>query len=401
MGRCGNRHLQKELLRTRRHGQTRHSVTKRTKTFSQHALVSDSTEGYSERMLKRQVSDQTSEYAAVMRGFFESFERSWLLDPRQAALSYAKYFWSGDREAHLVNLPRVIPDDDINNLTLTISDNHSLSELTKRVQLIGDITTITHFGEQEHQFGGYQDTPPVGPAREMNHQAFIRCPDLAELGKWLIDCRPLLEAGDVFYYPDINVHWDIQDVMGGVPKQVAETVAPLADVLLGNGKIIDQHISRFKKSQMLYPILSVELPFVDDASLPSFANLSLEHRDLLRNARDAFRAKFLSFDGIVGSEKLETEIIRFSIELRESIRELNSAYIKMKRSAVFSRVGASLGIVSAVLALAHCLAPTEAIIGADAIGSIAFLKALQDEMSRRQELKERPFYFLWLLKRSA
>jgi hypothetical protein len=333
-----------------------------------------------------------------MRSFFRSIDDHSEHDPSRMALQYADYFF--DVESGRVSPPS---SSGINSLSLATSGTYDLEWLTKRVQLIGDVTTFTHYAEPPTLIKSYGWEESAHSSTWVDLWAYLRCSNLRELGKWLLDCRPLLEAGYVFYYPEITVSWyrPLEDniARGNNPldRNDERSMAELADVLLKNGSIIDQRGGPVRKSKLVYPILRTEIPFIDETALDSFALMALENRDALQHARDSFRGRFLEFESAIGSENLETEILRFSTDLRESIRELDSACRSMKRSSLFASIGASLGTVSATLALTHFISPVTAIIGAGGGGALAFMKALEEAMKRRQDMQDRPFYFLWIL----
>jgi hypothetical protein len=361
----------------------------------------------------------------LIRSFFDSLTHDQIQDPEKVAEIYTNLIYETRKRSYAEDFD--LPQRPLNNVSIAVSGQCRLEWLTRRTQLIGDSTTLTHYGEELRLLASGEPAPPDDDTgRHVDYSVSYRCSDLAELGSWIIDCRSLLEAGDVFYQPDFIVEEEREDgrrYRHGVWSEVkypTEDYADLperfygpphndyvpdndpavdaVDALIRTGALIYRQNVAVEKSKVIYPILKVDLPFVDEAPLASFAELALEYRDPLRRARDSFRQAFLAFDGTLGSEKLETEILKFGVDLRESIRELDSEYRSMKRNARFGRIGASLGTVSATLALTHFLSPAAAIMGAGGGGGLAFLKALENEMNRRQNIEERPFYFLWLLR---
>lgn len=345
--------------------------------------------------------EPVNEYARKMKKFFAVYDSMRDVPSAELPKVYARYFWQHGSRGRIVGLPAA---GSINNLSIA-SNGQNLGELTRRIQLISDVSMFTHFRERKHHFYSFSDDVPQPGAPGISQECYIRCRSMSELGQWLIDCRPLLEAGDVFYYPDIFVEQQLEYFDGfedDTPKKrVREpSIANLCDVLVKNGKIVDQVNGPVKKIRTVYPMLRIDLPFIDQVSMSTYASMSLDYRDALNRARDALRGQFLSLDDTIGSEKLETSLARVTIELRESVREIDSTYRAIRRTAAFSYSGASIGSVTAVLALSSTFAPAVGIIGG-AGGLLAVARALESHLESRHKLQDRSYYFLWLLMRKA
>ncbi len=379
---------------------------------------------YWELSINSDIADQVKggDARELMRGFFNALNYNEAQDPSIVAIAYADLIYRKGRDRYTYNRPS---DRSLQNVSIAVSGQCRLEWLTRRAQLIGDTTTLTHYAEQARVLDSEEEVEPYDDTGLYdNYHAAFRCSDLSELGRWILDCRPLLEAGDVFYQPDIITErhdtsgvrynrgvWDGDKISSygtiveanrkhhqeAMAEAEASATPSPADALLRNGSLIYRRNISLEKAKVVYPILKTDLPFVDETPMASFAGLAVEYQEPLRRARDSFRETFLSFEGALGSEKLETEILKFGVELRNSMRELDSQYRSMKRSSRFARIGASLGTVSATLALTHFLSPAAAIIGGGGGGGLAFLKALEDQMTRRHHIEERPFYFVWIL----
>jgi len=325
------------------------------------------------------------------------------MPPAELAVRYARYFWSGGRDGKIVGLPS---SGLVNNLSVAY-DGSDLADLTKRIQAISDVSMFAHFRQGKwHGFDAFTDTTPPHPgAAAVKQTSHFRCNDPAELGKWLLDCRPMLEAGDVFYYPDVitQAQREYYDDYGPPTMRKKElSIASLADVIIANGKVVVQPTTDAVKvaAKLVYPILQIDLPFIDETSMATFASMAVNNRPALDRARDALRAKMLELDGVANEEKIETAVAKLSLELRDSIREIESEYRSFQRSSAFSVSGASLGTVSATLALSATFADAATLVGAGG-GLIALGKAIETHFNNRAKVRERDFFFFWLLQREG
>ncbi len=92
------------------------------------------------------------------------------------------------------------------------------------------------------------------------------CPDLAALGQWILDFKPLLKAGLAWYVPTYSILRT-----GGVLKGATHTedrdFRAAVDFLVADGRAVDGSGADPIKSQFVRPILEIDLPFIE-ASTP-------------------------------------------------------------------------------------------------------------------------------------
>src|SRR5215813_9751250 len=94
-------------------------------------------------------------------------------------------------------------------------------------------------------------------------------PSTASLGRWILDAEPLLKAGLAWYLPSYSTSKQeirsVGDEMLDMPHQVKAV-----DYLIGDGRAIDASDAEPIKRQLVRPILSIELPFIEGVKPQGF-----------------------------------------------------------------------------------------------------------------------------------
>lgn len=346
-------------------------------------------------------------YAQLMRLFYNSPEAQEADNkPETLALAYANFFRreGPTPNTHPEEVKLFLPLATNNNNVSILSRDTKLSDLTKRVSLIADSTLITHYKETQHKFWNYTSLPKTGHDGDIV-DCYLRCPNLSELGKWLRDCKPLLLSGDMFYFPDILVehtreYWHDNDEI----TSTEDSIGPLCEFVIDNRKLIEVQpdTDRVIKSKYIHSILQVDLPFIDNVGLANFCKISSDNREAFEQFRDYLRSKFLDLKQNESSETFNSGLAKIGIEMRDGIRKLKSQLSEISGQRAVQVTGAAIGIISAVLVAvdSNVFSNLSSIFGTSG-GILAISPVIQEYISKRQQPKDSPYYYLWLIQKCS
>lgn len=332
--------------------------------------------------------------AQTMQTFFKNVDKEILTDPTKLANAYANHFISNELNKYpTFNLP----SDNINNVNI-ISTGTSLDFMTRRVPLIANTTVISHYGEKPHPIRVI-DLSPDRRDYSANVMCSLNCPSIQELGMWLAKCKPLFESGEIFYFPDIRF-LDIGITgSGGTSRENEVSLKPLHDVIIKNKKLVGLMNSKKIKPRLVRPILEIDLPFIDDVDLGTFAKITADEREAADRFRDFLRLKFLDLQQNEGSEHYETNITKIGVEIRDGVRRLNSDLNILKKKRAFQVTGAAIAATTALLITINSaeFKFISELLGTSG-GLLAVTKAFGDHTLERKKIAEdSPYYYLWLL----
>ena len=348
-----------------------------------------------------------NQYSESMRTFFDGLDSSTERDPEKLALAFANHFWSKSGWENRHSGQKVtVPHDSINNVSILARET-ALSFLTKRTSLVADTTLLTHYGEKKHVFYEYEDSPP-GPAGtgfdDRNDTiSYLRCPNLRELGEWLKNCKPLLLQGDVFYFPDILVHRVKEGRYTGEDEwDSEETIGPLCNLIVENKKLVDTATTNIVKSNLIQPILDLDLPYIENVDLGTFCKITSDEKESFLRFRDFLRLKFLDLKQNEGSESFDANLLKIGIELREGVRSLGSDFDRLKRKSAFQVTNAVIASTTATLVALNsaALGFLPQVLGTSG-GLVGITIALEQYLSEKQKLGDSSFYYLWLFSKQV
>jgi hypothetical protein len=347
----------------------------------------------------------SNQYSESMRTFFRSIDSSKEPDPEKLALAFANHFWSKSNWQHRHSGQKVIlPQDSISNVSILARET-PLSFLTKRAPLVADTTILTHYGEEAHVFYEYIDSPPgpegLGLDDRNDTMSYIRCPNLRELGEWLKKCKPLLLQGDIFYFPDILVHRVKEGRYTGEDEwDEEESIGPLCNLIIENKKLVDTTSTNIVKSNLIQPLLQLDLPYIENVDLETFSKITSDEKEAFHRFRDFLRLKFLDLKHNEGSESFDANLVKIGIELRDGVRCLSSDFDVIKRKSAFQVTNAIIAATTATLVALNSAAfgVLPQALGTSG-GLIGIAIALEQYLSEKHKLRDASCYYLWLFSR--
>jgi hypothetical protein len=373
-------------------------------------------------MRRRRPVIQNEAVARQMRQFFRSLGES---RPDGVAKSYGAFLWDHSNEI-------LSSSSGLSRTRFHIglsAGREDFEQLTKRAALVSDTLLLCHdwtgayhsVGEssrkgQEYTAPKYtiagsdyavaewlgerkreQDARQVESARVYG----MHCPDLTELGQWLLGARDLLEAGLAWYLPSFSVVTHLAGENGKPYLQnyhTAERVKAV-DFLIQDGRAVDTSDVRPVKSRIVRPLLHIDLPFMDGVGIKDFSKITIEEFASYSAFRDFLRLSFLEMDESLNAVQSDQEIVKLGLRIRDQVRAAHAEMERVRRKRSVAATGAVVGLVGAVLVAVYgpALAAAVAAIGAGGLWST--MNAVAENSPR--VLRENEWHYVWVLARKS
>jgi hypothetical protein len=381
-------------------------------------------------MFRRKSVVQNRVVAGYMRTFFgwtRGISRS--TDPKTAAEEYGRLHWelwhedtSGGRdEVEKIGRSRF-------NIGLSINDPGSSSfvDITKRATLVSDTLLLSHdrtdtfhdLGQVHYKTPGASQVTvmPTGDfavnAEHLRYgKAFkipayptsstvlfgMHCPDLEMLGQWILDAEPLLRAGLTWYRPNFSLV--THSVRRKRQLQRAKWLT-VVDLLIKDGRAVDASGVEPIKSQLIRPILWVDLPFLEGVDMRTFSQITIEEYASFSAFRDFLRQSFLEMDESLNAVQSERELVKLGLQIKDQIRSVRADMKVAQRKRALALSGAVTGSVGAILTAVYgpALAAAVAAIGAGG-GVWSMLHAAAEK--NPSSIREDTWYYVWVLAKKS
>ncbi|MFI5891806.1 hypothetical protein ACIA5D_17000 [Actinoplanes sp. NPDC051513] len=365
-------------------------------------------------MFRRGQVVQDEIIARNMRRFFRTLRSEQRRDLEEVATSYGKFLWAqrAKLESELSRSRFCV--------ALSIGDTaQDLDNITKRASLISDTLLLSH-----DESGSYRDIGAISreesvewiPAgaggvavpqdvfmelsrqRDRNHLSTaygIYCPDLDMLGQWILDAELLLRAGLVWYLPSYGTaKYRTKDGVRTALDKVAR-VTPV-DYLIRDGRAVDASGANPIKSQLVRPVLRIDLPFLEGVGLRDFGKITTGEFSAYSAFRDFLRSKFLEMDTAMNDIQSDRELLKLGLQIKDHVRSARAQMEAARRKRAVSVTGAAIGSVGAILVAVYGPALAAAIAAVGASGGVwGILSATADNSIRA--LREDKWYYVWAL----
>lgn len=280
------------------------------------------------------------------------------------------------------------------NVSLT-SDQYSLPFITKRAIFINDETIITIKDNNSIQW-------------TQNHKIFIR--DLKSFGSYLKKSKELilneklLVLPKVEYQPDSlipNTSWD-SEFEPEYDFQSVEPVNLIANAVFRNNKIVELNQTGIIKNRYVKPIMSIDIPIVDNTRLEDFSKVALNKYNELDNLKTYLKEIIIHIESKSDDEAFYTEMEKINVKIQKDLTNLRSDIKKLAIKNWFKVSGAFLSTTIATLVVVNTelLTDIKTITGYSG-GAFLFLDALKNKIESNVDIKNNPLYFLWLLEKKV
>lgn len=320
-----------------------------------------------------------------MKNFFKNISKEIYESPEKLASEFLYYLMHNFSQNNIC---------DYNNANVIIVNNeNSLEHVTKRCILISEQLFISN-------------NPCLLPKKIYKdigknfiaYEYFSYNNNLSSLGKWIQNSKALLINGMVTYIPNGYINYYDCDAYGsytygGTFNEYINNVSVTNEILSSSKKIIT--ISKNKSFNYIEPILSLNIPILDNIDMEDFSNITLENLDELQNFQTYLKYELLSIDN-----NNKTALEKLSLNLQLQVNDIKHKY----NNTIYKyRINSAINCVATITAVLFCINPniSEVIKVAAGIGSgyglINFLRSNQDYFALNENLKNNNCYFLWLL----
>jgi hypothetical protein len=231
----------------------------------------------------------------------------------------------------------------------------------------------------------------------------MHCPDLAELGRWLLEAEPLLKAGLAWYLP--SYAFSTSETENGVkgPRTKPEQVKAI-DYLVRDGRAVDASGAEPIKSQLVRPVLRMDLPFIEGVNLRDFSKITIEEFSSYSAFRDFLRRSFLDMDMALNAVQSDRELLSLGLQIKDHVRSVRSDMEKAQRQRAVGVTGAVVGSVSAILVAVYGPALATAVAaalgtGSGGVGVWGIIHAATENSKR--SLRQDKWYYVWALDKES
>ncbi|MEM7124972.1 MAG: hypothetical protein AAF702_01510 [Chloroflexota bacterium] len=307
--------------------------------------------------------------------------------------------------------------DGLNNNISIASDQSSFEYLTKRLPIISDTGILSHntnnfidfHSERDHR-SGRSDMDPGLRGLITDTSFYLDCSSLGSIGKWLVDCQDLLKSGNLIYIPrfkrEINkfANYHRRPNKREFDKRMAEryksshSLDPIIDAIIKERGIVDLRTKNHVKSNYIRHILSLEIPVIDNVSLKDFSSITADEKSQFDIFRVFLRQKLSEIDSNQSSEHREKNLEQIKLDLLKGVKSISSDIKGLRTKTAIDASGAIIISVTATLIAINSavLETWQEVLGAGG-GFYLLLKALQENIQKRNELLNQDYYYLWLL----
>lgn len=327
-----------------------------------------------------------------MRGFYQHLLGQGFASRLDAASEYLAYM-RDERERVLLTARQDSRSRFYVGLGSLDSD---LSYITRRGVLVCDILLLTHCGMDGFFTTSNPQAWRLSPDKQL---AGVHGVNLAALADWLIDARPLLEAGLAWYLPRYATQTAGTFTNSQKRLQRDPGLQPV-DFLVRDGRAIQISGDQPIASNLVRPILHADLPFIDGVSMRDFGEITVSEFDSYSAFRDYLRQRLLSLDDGLNAIQSERELTRIGLEIRDGIRSVQAQMRQARRRRAVGAAGAVVGTVGAVLAAVYGKTLAEVVPIAGASGGVWQIIQAAAENNPRA-VRDDKWYYVWVLAEKA
>ena len=343
---------------------------------------------------------QNSVVAHQMRSFFRGLSRRKRARPDEVAKAYGKFLY--DKRGRTLEKAGQLTRSRF-YVSLSV-DRTELASLTKRCLPVSDTLLLSHQDGSRHELGRLRGDV-AGNTSSIEYFEML-CPDLSELGRWLLDCEPLLRAGLSWYLPRYATREIIRLYNAPAERAMRRGVSPvyakppqptaLVDYLIRDGRAVEASGATPLKNKLVRPVLQMELPFLDGVSLRDYSAVTVEEFTAFSGFRTFLRMSLLEMDDALNAVQSEAALTRLGLQIEDEVRSLRAQMNQVKRRRAVGAAGAVVGTSAAILLAVYGPALTAAIPVLGASGGIWQIIQAAAENSPRA-LREDKWYWVWAI----
>jgi len=213
-----------------------------------------------------------------------------------------------------------------------------------------------------------------------------------------------MRAGKVSYWPPLTTF------ISGVPNPTSTAIeAPSLrvetfphDFAIKNKRLIEVCTTNSLKRALVQPIMAVNLPVIENTSLADYAKIAVDEPLAFDAFKSLLTRRLIELDKESGKKPLRELLHPIQSDVMDGVRKLDSDLRGLNRKSAFRATGAIIGTASATLVAVYGEALRELVAVVGASGSTwAVVAAIEERMSKKEDLATSEYYFAWLLHRKS
>lgn len=343
----------------------------------------------------------------LIRNFYNKIDKN-CLSNEDIALEYTRLWWTDETRNPYNRFKSYIVIDEYNNLAL-LNQFEDRFNICRKILLISDMSILweTDLNMKRFYVDSYKDIYPGNylDTSEYDYHTNLLTNDINNLGKYIKDNRRLIESNYSIYIPRIECDGTDDNFLLG---ELSYTLTPSEDLFK---KLLDGKNStsctvsgKFIEDNCLRKITEIEIPYIDYCSDDVFIKTINKYENAFHRFRLYIREEMERLNEVNNSNLFDTSIKKIGIDIEKGINALNTDIKKLNRHIVI-QAGNYLALGSVVVTLA---AVNGAVLNMSTLrelltylgmggGIISISNFIEDCLNRKQDIKEQPFYFIWLL----
>lgn len=343
----------------------------------------------------------------LIKNLYDEIDKNYLSD-KEIAIQYAKFWWTDETRTPYKRFKNHVNIDEYNNIAL-LNQFENKFNMCKRTLLISDMSILWEADSNIKSLciDSYKDTYPGScvDTSEYDYKTFLLINDINSLGKFIKDNRRLIESNHSIYIPRILCSGTDENYLLGELSYTLRPSEELFKKLLNSKNSTSCMISRkFIEDNYLRIIAEIEMPYVDYCSDKVFIETINEYEKAFSRFRLYIKEEIKRLNEVNGSNSFDTSIKKIGIDMEKGINALNSDIKKLDRH-IMIRAGNYLALGSVVVTL---VAINAVVLNMSTLGElltylgtgggiISISNFIEDCLNKKQDIKEQPFYFVWLL----
>ncbi|RQX18404.1 hypothetical protein DLJ57_28950, partial [Micromonospora chalcea] len=181
-------------------------------------------------------------------------------------------------------------------------------------------------------------------------QLYAECDDLDRLGAYLRDCAPLLELGQLVYFPQTfrRTHLESRapdsqstsspfDTMGRI--ELGDNPDRTLDLIVKGHRVVDVPSGDPVKARLVTPLLQLDLPMLEGTSLRDYCAILTQESDALAATQAYLRGRMLDVD--TDPDKALVQLAKLDAEIQEGVRAARSEVARVARRSAVQAAGAA------------------------------------------------------------
>lgn len=426
---------------------------------------------------RRRMARGDEDIAEFMNGFFADLTSAQREKPEEVARAYARHVWARTQDSYgllyydgdaLVDQsdyddseiiaeyrpPALdLPDRHRHHVALSVQSD-GLMDLTKRAVLIADTLVISHQATDPYYslVGGRLLDPgrtnerrparaeyevwasrPMDPPTSRRAERKIpenqrywqypndlgmHCPDMGEVGRWLLGFEPLISTGLAWYVPqyvrpsnlekgppsalDALLNQPIFVPRGQEHLRHREELANkaingrLVDYLVKDGRVVETLGADPVTNKYVRLILKIKLPFIAGVDSGDFSRITMDEFDNYERFKTFLRGRLLEVDDALNAVQSQLALERIGLEIKREVAKVTDEMERIRRKQGVAVAQAVVGGTGATLVAVYGPVFQQAIaaIGASS-GLWMAIKTLAENSTR--ELRHNDWYYVWVL----